>query len=219
MIPFAQPAQRSRRWPRRLAGGLLAGLAGAGTLFAVGDFGLMQHVLNGVERRALASQSTRTDQYGLRLLYGTLQLGGRVVYPQAAQLLDYYCDGHGDTLRFDARPLLRHPEVQQALRLRKPGITFRHQASAGPFYIARRTDWALYYAFDLLYIRRTPGAVVFYDNYFFQPLSRRSYTQFNFGRLHCKLNDGLIRVAYPKAKAFIAYSKVSASPTQSVAAN
>jgi hypothetical protein len=211
-----QPAKRSRRRFRWLAGGAVAVLAGTGVLYAVGDFGLTQRMLNDIESRALARRSTRTDQYSLRLLYGTLQLGGRVVYPQAAELLGHYCDGRGDTLRFDAQPLLRHPEVQQALRLRKPGITFRHQPAAGPFYTARRTDWSLYYAFDLLYIRQTPGTVVFYDNYFFQPLARRSYTRFNFGRLHCKLNDGLIRVAYPQAKPFIAYSKTS-MPTAATA--
>jgi hypothetical protein len=168
----------------------------------------MQYALNGVERRALAGQSTRMDRWGLQLLYGALQLGGRLVYPQAADMLEYYCAGQGDTLRFDARPLLQHPDVQQALRQHKPGITFRHQAKAGPFYIARHTDWEKYYAFDLLYIRQVPNGVVFYDNYFFQPLARRSYTRFQFGRLRCKLNDGLIRVAYPQAKSFIAYGKV-----------
>jgi hypothetical protein len=202
-----------------LAGALVAVLAGAGILVAVGDFGLTQRVLNGVESRALAGQSTAADKLGLRLLYGTLQLGGQVVYPQVAELLDYYCDGRGDTLRFDAGALLQHPEVQQALRLNKPGITFRHQAEAGPFYIARRTDWGLYYAFDLLYIRRTPGAVVFYDNYFFQPLTRRSYTRFHVGRFHCNLNDGLIRVAYPRAKPFIAYGRVAAPPMEAVSFN
>ncbi|MBF9142018.1 hypothetical protein [Hymenobacter properus] len=205
-----QPAKRLGRRFRWAAAGAAAVLAGAGVLYTVGDFGLTQRVLNGVESRALAGRSTRLDQFGLRLLYGALQLGGRVVYPQAAELLGHYCGGRGDTLRFDAQPLLRHPEVQQALRLQKPGITFRHQAAAGPFYIARRTDWGLYYAFDLLYIRQAPGTVVFYDNYFFQPLARRSYTRFNFGRLHCKLNDGLIRVAYPQAKPFVAYAKATA---------
>jgi len=219
-MPHATPPlKRPRRWLRRLAGGTAAVLAGAGVLYAVGDFGLTQRVLNGVESRALAGRSTRADRFGLRLLYGTLQLGGRVVYPQDAELLGHYCDGRGDTLRFDAQPLLRHPEVQQALRLQKPGITFRHQAEAGPFYIARRTDWGLYYAFDLLYIRRAPGTVVFYDNYFFQPLSRRSYTRFNFGRLRCKLNDGLIRVAYPQAKPFIAYSEAAAPSSGEAVAN
>ncbi|WP_152560018.1 hypothetical protein [Hymenobacter sp. IS2118] len=198
-----------RRWLRWPAGLLLAVLVGGLGLFAVGDFGLTQKALNGMESRALAGKSTRADKWALRLLYGTLQMGGQVTYPQAAQLLDYYCAGSGDTLRFNAQPLLRHPEVQQALQQRKPGITFRHQAAAGPFYIARQTDWALFYAFDLLYIRRTVDQVVFYDNYFFQPLARRSYTPFRFGRLHCKLNDGLIHVAYPKSKPFIAFAKVA----------
>jgi hypothetical protein len=173
---------------------------------ALGDGGLTQRLLNGAERRALAGRSTWADQLGLRLLYGSLQLGGRVAYPQAAHLLDYYCTGKGDTLRFDARPLLRHPDVQQALRQHRLGITFRHRAaSKSPFYVVAKTDWPLYYAFDLLYIRYTARGVVFYDNYFFQPLARRSYTPFRLGKVRLRLNDGLIRVAYPEARAFIAY--------------
>ena len=208
---LTSPAKRPPYWLRWLTNALAVVLTSSGILFAVGDFGLAQRVLNGVESRALAGKTTRADLWGLRMLYGALQQGGRVMYPHAAEMLDYYCHGLGDTLRFDARPLLRHPDVQQAVRLHKPGITFRHQANAGPFYAARRTDLALYYAFDLLYIRRLKSEIVFYDNYFFQPVARRSYTRFSFGNAHCKLNDGLIHEAYPEAKSFIAYSKVTVS--------
>lgn len=218
MLP-THATKHPRRWWRWVAAVPAAILVSGCLLALIGDFGLVQWVLNGVERRALAGQSTRPDQWGLQVLYLTLRLGGRVVRPQAAELLAYYCAGGGDTLRFDARPLLLHPEVQQALRLHKPGITFRHQASAGPFYVARHTDWSLYYTFDLLYIRSVPGSIVFYDNYFFQPLARRSYTRFSFGRLRCKLNDGLIHVAYPQAKPFLVYGKVTIPPSQAVAHN
>jgi hypothetical protein len=179
-------------------------------LGGLGDGGLTQRLLNGAERRALAGRSTWADQLGLRLLYGGLQLGGRLAYPQAAHLLAYYCTGRGDTLRFDARPLLRRPDVQAALRQHRPGITFRHRAAGtSPFYVVVKTDWPLYYAFDLLYIRYTAQGVVFYDNYFFQPLARRSYTPFRLGKVRLRLNDGLIRVAYPEARAFVAYSRVA----------
>jgi hypothetical protein len=179
----------------------------------LGDGGLTQQLLDGAERRALAGRSTWADHLGLRLLYGSLQLGGRVAYPQAAHLLAYYCAGQGDTLRFDARPLLRRPDVQQALRQHRPGITFRHRAGGrSPFYVVAKTDWPLYYAFDLLYIRYTARGVVFYDNYFFQPLARRSYTPFRLGKVRLRLNDGLIRVAYPEARAFIAYGRIAPQP-------
>ncbi len=211
-MPTDYRRSRLTRWARRLAAVVVAGLVSGGVLGAVGDFGLTQHILNGVEHRALHHHSTQLDRWGLRLFYATLQVGGRILHPRAAMLLAYYCEGQGDTLHIDARPLLRHPEVQQALRLQKPGITFRHQRSAGPFYVARRTDWELYYAFDLLYIRQRPASIVFYDNYFFQPLAKRSYTRFHFGRVRWRLNDGLIRVAYPQAKSFIVYGKVATAP-------
>lgn len=186
-------------------------LAGALAVWGTGDFGLTQRWLDGVERRALAGRSTPTDHLGLRLLYDGLWLGGRVAYPQAALLLGHYRAGTGDTLRFDARPLLRHPEVRQALRQGRPGITFRHQnVGASPFYVVRKTDWPLYYAFDLLYIRQRGNQVVFYDNYFFQPVARRSYARFRVGKIGVQLNDGLIRVAYPQARAFVACSQAVA---------
>jgi hypothetical protein len=183
-------------------------LAAAVAVWGTGDFGLTQRWLNGVERRALAGRSTTADHLGLRLLYDGLWLGGQVAHPQAAQLLGHYRAGSGDTLRFDAQPLLRHPEVRQALHQGKPGITFRHQAAgASPFYVVKKTDWPLYYAFDLLYIRQRGNKVVFYDNYFFQPVARRSYARFQVGKIGVQLNDGLIRVAYPQARAFVAYSQ------------
>jgi len=200
---------RFRKPLRFLSSGLaLVALLGALAVWVTGDFGLTQRWLNGVERRALAGRSTTADHLGLRLLYDGLWLGGQVAYPQAAQLLGHYRAGSGDTLRFDARPLLHHPEVRQALRQGKPGITFRQQAaSASPFYVVKKTDWPLYYAFDLLYIRQRGGKVTFYDNYFFQPVARRSYARFRVGKIDVRLNDGLIKVAYPQARAFVAYSQ------------
>jgi hypothetical protein len=186
-------------------------LLGTLAVGVTGDFGLAQRWLNGVERRALAGRSTSADHLGLRLLYDGLWLGGRVAYPQAAELLGHYRAGSGDTLRFDARPLLRHPEVRRALRQGRPGIAFRHHATgAAPFYVVRQTDWPLYYAFDLLYIRQRGDKVIFYDNYFFQPLARRSYARFRVGKVGVRLNDGLIRVAYPQARAFVACSQAVA---------
>lgn len=179
-------------------------------VWGTGDWGLTQRWLTGAEQRALAGRSTAADRLGLRLLYQGLLVGGGVAYPQAAGLMRHYLQGSGDTLRFDPQPLLRHPEVQQALRQHRPGITFRHQAAgASPFYVVRRTDWPLYYAFDLLYIGHTANKLYFYDNYFFQPLARRSYTRFRLGKISLRLNDGLIRVAYPGARAFVAYGEVA----------
>lgn len=186
-------------------------LTAAVAVWGTGDFGLTQRWLDGVERRALAGRSTTTDHLGLHLLYDGLWLGGKVAYPQAAELLGHYRAGSGDTLRFAAGPLQRHPEVRLALRQGRPGITFRHQAAgASPFYVVSKTDWPLYYAFDLLYIRQRGGKVVFYDNYFFQPVARRSYARFRVGKVGVRLNDGLIRVAYPRARAFVACSEAVA---------
>lgn len=209
--PLPGPKKSALYRVARLFRGLALGLAGGLLLAAVvvwgtGDFGLVQRWLSGAERRALAGRPTLADQWGLRVLYRSAQLAGQLAYPQAAGLLGHYLAGTGDTLRLDTAPLLRHPEVQRALRQHRPGITFRHQAAGGsPFYIVARTDWPLFYAFDLLYIKYLPTGVALYDNYFFQPLARRSYTRFRLGKVRVKLNDGLIRVAYPEARAFVVY--------------
>lgn len=137
-----------------------------------------------------------------------MMLAGGLRYPQATEFLRYYVSGQGDTLRFDAQPLLRHPEVRRALRHRKRAITFLHQPPPHPTYHAvQRTDWDRYYAFDLLFIRQQPGRVEFYDRYFFQPLARRSRTPFRLGKIRFQLNDGLIDVAYPEARRFVSYAQ------------
>lgn len=194
---------------RRLA---LTTPAGAALLllivFGTGDAGLTQRLLNGIEVRALAGRSTWLDRLALRAGYRGMMLAGGLRYPQATEFLRYYVSGRGDTLRFDAQPLLRHPEVQQALRQHKRAITFRHQPPPQPTYHAvRRTDWDRYYAFDLLFIRQQPGRVEFYDRYFFQPLQRRSRTPFRVGKIRFQLNDGLIDVAYPEARRFVSYGQ------------
>lgn len=179
-------------------------------VFGTGDAGATQYLLNGMENRALTGRSNLPDKLLLRGLYRAMVLLGHFRYPRATEFLAYYIGGRGDTLRFDARPLLRHPEVQQALRLRRRAITFRQQPLARPdYYAVRRTDWDLFYAFDLLFVRRRPGRVVFYDQYYFQPLRRRSRTPFRLGKIHFKLNDGLIHVAYPEARKFTAYGEAS----------
>ncbi|MCB2408637.1 hypothetical protein [Hymenobacter lucidus] len=200
----------------RLRTGLRYLAAGSTTLlaalllvvFVTGDFGATQYLLNRAEARALAHQSTRLDQLGLRALYQAMQLTSLIRYPRAAEYLRYYCSGQGDTLRFDAAPLLGNPQVQLALRQHKQAITFRHQPPTNPrHHVVRHTNLDLYYAFDLLFIKTKPGRVIFYDQYYFQPLARKSRTAFQVGNIRFKLNDGLIHVAYPRAKMFVTYGE------------
>lgn len=178
------------------------------TVFLTGDAGATQYVLNGIEERALTKCSTLLDRALLKSLYQVMIFAGKVHYPRAAEFLAYYCSGRGDTLRFDAKPLLQNKEVQLALQHHKQAITFRQQTRRNSkHHVVSRTDWDLYYAFDLLFINRKHGRVAFYDQYYFQPLTNKSKTPFRFGKIHFKLNDGLIHVAYPEAKMFTAYGE------------
>ncbi|MBG8553849.1 hypothetical protein [Hymenobacter guriensis] len=193
-----------------LIGAAILGFVGLLAIFVTGDFGAAQYILNGIEARALANQSTISDRLVLKALYQVMIISGKWRYPRAGEFLAYYCSGQGDTLHFDAKPLLRHPEMQLALRHHKQAITFRHQPQRNPqHHVVRHTDWDLYYAFDLLFIRQKYGRVSLYDQYYFQPLARKSHTPFHFGKIHFKLNDGLIHVAYPAAKMFTTYGEAA----------
>jgi hypothetical protein len=179
-------------------------------LFATGDAGITQYCLNGVESRALAKRTTLFDRLALKTLYRSMMFAGQFRYPQATKFLTYYCNGRGDTLHFDAQPLLRNPEIQLALQHQKQAITFRQQPRRNfRHHIVRHTDWDLYYAFDVLFIRKKADRVAFYDQYYFQSLARKSRTPFHLGKLHFKLNDGLIHVAFPEAKMFTAYGETA----------
>ncbi len=133
---------------------------------------------------------------------------GAVRFPLAASLLEHYCAGSADTLRFDAAPLMRDAAVQSALRANKRGIVFKKQPAQNPdYYVVGKTNLAFYYAFDLLRIKMCRKGVAFYDDYYFQPLAGNVRPLFQFGKIKVRLNDGLIKVAYPDAKPFVAYGE------------
>lgn len=192
-------------------GALVLLLAGGLVVFGTGDLGATQFLLTRMENRALHHNMSFLDRWLLKGAYQGMRIYGSNRYPQATELLRHYCEGTGDTLFLDAKQLLANPEVQAAVASHKKAITFRAQptSKASSYYAVRHTNWPLYYAFDLLFIKRKPGKVAFYDAYDFLPLERRSYTPFRFGKIAFRLNDGLVRVAYPHAKAFIAYGETA----------
>ena len=200
---------RARKLLRTTAGlGAAFLFAALIAVFGTGDFGLTQYVLNGMEARALKQESSVLDKLALKGAYQTILLSSSDRYPLAAEMLRHYCAGSGDTLFFDAQTLLRNPEVQTALRTRKRAIAFRaQQVKNEEYYAVTKTDWPLYYAFDLLFIKTKPGKIIFYDDYSFQLVKRKSRTPFQVGKVKFRLNDGLIHVAYPTAKAFVAYAE------------
>ncbi|UOR05583.1 hypothetical protein MUN82_00440 [Hymenobacter aerilatus] len=179
-------------------------------VFITGDAGVTQYLLNSVEARALTKRTTTFDRLALKTLYRLLLLGGQLQYPRATQFLAHYCRGQGDTLYFDAQQLLQNADVQKAVQQRKKAITFRRQPQRNPsHYVVSRTNWDLYYTFDLLFIKRQHDRIIFFDQYYFQPITRRSRTPFQVGKIHCHLNDGLIHVAYPEARMFVAYGEAT----------
>lgn len=180
----------------------------------VGDAGFVHEKLKYIEARAENQETTLLDQIFLRTIYQSMIMVGNWRYPQAAQLLNHYCNGGKDTLYFDAKPLLLNTEVQEAIKNNKKMIIFRPailEAEKGKdIYVCNQFYFDWYYAFDVMKIEKPDEkTVIFHDNYSFQPLHAKKYTSFKIGAIKFDLNDGLIHIAYPSSTPFISYSKVS----------
>lgn len=177
-------------------------------VFGTGDGGYLQRTIDGIEKRAFEKKNTWTDKLLLKGLYQSMVYVGYWKYPYASHFLHHYCRSEGDTLFFNPDFLLKNTEVQQALKTGKNAIVFRptHRTWES-LHVSKRTYWDLFYTFDLLFIKRVDGKVIFQDHYFFRPLHKRSYTPFRIGKVNLSINDGLIHVAYPKAKSYISYGK------------
>lgn len=177
-------------------------------IFGVGDGGLTQSLLNGIEKRALAKQDTWRDRLFLQTIYQSMIYVGYWKYPYASKFLHHYCHQKGDTLFYDANFLLQNKEVQMAIKKEKKIVIFRPITVERPhWHIPKQTYWDLYYTFDLLFMRKEGDKIIFYDNYTFFPLAKKSYTPFKIGRIKFSLNDGLIHIAYPHAKGYISYGQ------------
>ncbi|RZK21282.1 MAG: hypothetical protein EOO43_10680 [Flavobacterium sp.] len=179
-------------------------------IFVTGDLGLTNYLISAAEVRAFKNKNTAADKIGLRLLYNGMIISSRFQLPLASKCLNHYCYNNGDTLYFDPKPLLVNKEVQKAILSRKKGIVFKSGPEVNKnFHFVKTTDKDLYFAFDVLHIRQTKHKIIFYDTYYFQPLERRTRPLFEIGKIKFRLNDGLIKVAYPEAKPFVAYAEVN----------
>jgi hypothetical protein len=184
-------------------------------VFGTGDGGCTQSTIESIEKRAFEQKSTWTDKVLLQGLYQGMVYVGYWKYPNASRFLHHYCQNEGDTLFFKADFLLQNAEVQTALQNNKNAIVFRptHRTWES-LHVSKYTHWDLFYTFDLLFIKRVGKKVIFQDHYFFRPLHKRSYTPFKVGKIRFSLNDGLIHVAYPRAKSYISYGEVDFSKTR-----
>ena len=206
--------QRQKRKIKQIAKYIGTGLASIiifllTIVFITGDFGLTNYLISSAEARAFKNDNTFIDKIGLRLLYNGMIISSRLQYPQASKFLYHYCYNNGDTLFFDPKPLMKSEEVQQALKSGKKGIVFKSGPEVNKnFHFVKNTNEDLYFAFDVLHIRQTKNKIVLYDNYYFQPLNKRTKPLFEIGKIKFRLNDGLTKVAFPNAKPFVAYAEV-----------
>jgi hypothetical protein len=178
-------------------------------IFWWGDGDFIETKLQAIEKRAFENKNTYFDIFFLRSLYQSMIFFGQFHYPNASKMLAHYCEAQKDTIFFDAEKLYNeNTELQFAVEKNKTGIIFRpYQSKDKTVHISSSFDWDLYYAFDLLSIRKEGKKVILYDRYVFAPLERKNYTPFKFGKIKFNLNDGLIHIAYPDAKGFMIYGE------------
>jgi hypothetical protein len=85
-----------------------------------------------------------------RMKVQTLILGGRIIAPEAAQILDRYTSGSGDTLFLDSGYFQKSPVVINAAKRLKVGEQVDRLA------FKQKEDWRLSYALNGFTVSRSP---------------------------------------------------------------
>jgi hypothetical protein len=118
----------------------------------------------------------------------TMILGGRIVAPEAAQILDHYTSGNGDTLWLDSSYLQRSPVVIKHAKALKTG-EFRKVG------MHQQEDWRLSYALNPFFIAKTNKGYRIYQHIIFDTTGKVP-TYLNLGLFRIKVKDAVAH-SYP----------------------
>lgn len=127
-----------------------------------------------------------------------LILGGKLVSPEASQILDHYCSGNGDTLFLDNSYIKRSPVILREMQGMKEGQIKKIR-------FTQKEDWRLSYALNPFKIKKEGGKFKIYQYIKFDSKGK-DYTDLNLGFTKIRVKDGMVHVY--ECKPYVAYCEI-----------
>lgn len=160
------------------------------------DRGITAHFVSMNQRRE-QHQLSWWDGIQCQILYTSIAIGGRVVSPEAGQIIWHYLYGHGTDLWLSPDYIRTSPVILRSLAQLKEG-------QSRQFGFRQTEDWRLSYAVNPFSIRKNHGHVLMWQRMKFET-KPGTLTTLNYGIGKFRLPDALIYSMNPQT--YMVYSE------------
>ena len=161
----------------------------ASPLGRVIDRALTMHFIAMNGRRA-HHRLSRWDGIQCQLLYNSIATGGRLISPEAGQIIWHYFHGHGSDLWLNSDYIRKSPVIQHSLAQLRDG-------QSRQFGFRQAEDWRLSYAVNPFSLKRSGGNALMWQLMKFETRPG-TLTTLNYGIGKFQLPDALIYSMHPR---------------------
>ena len=136
--------------------------------------------------------------YPKKIVVVSLILCGKIIAPEASEVLSHYCFGNGDTLYLDPEYIKNSPVVLRKIKTLKEGETIRVT-------FKQSEDWRLSYALNPFQLTNTPNTYLIHQYINFESTGD-VFTELNLGFTKISVKDNIVHAF--ECKPFIAICEI-----------
>lgn len=146
--------------------------------------------LSDIDNRFEKNQLTYTDRLQCKLIYQSMVLVGKIIYPEASQILQHYLKGNGKDLYLEAGYFKRSPVVLKNLNSMET-----NESKVVRFH--QQEDWRLSYSLNPFHLKKGRKKINIYQKIKFRS-EKGVYTNLNLYSIKIRLPERLIHTLKPK---------------------
>ena len=133
---------------------------------------------------------TALDKLECKILYQSMSMAGKFIYPEASSILGHYIEGSGKDLILKPNYIKKSPVIIEALKQMKVG-------EVKEIRYKQKQDWRLSYALNPFYLKKGKNTAIVFQKIIFKK-EKGVYTNLRLGIINIQLPDRLIYSLQPK---------------------